>query len=785
MYRHFLFFERTNETIEIDEPFGFDSASHKVERENNRFGKNITFTDFDKVELHDGQNHQFLKVKDEIENFGWECRIDYILTKNDIQLKVGKVDGITSKIFLHKIELQIIQDNFKSYLNKNKTVKINAFSNKDLQDNDIDPCRARSIFLKPKPIKQKSEWGAKQLNDFISGFGSSSLRYLIPINNNLINFGIEDSFSPFDEKKLFVGSSVFGEVINANRFITTKNTLTGLTINIENFNFTYTIFGIEPQVNLHFTKFTFINNALTVLEDNILASGQISNFNQTITTDLLSGQSLAIYVYVIFPVAVGNTINFNLNSQNLKIEATSQSIGTVIKGIRLNDIIRHAVNSMGGILESSIFTNENYINSFVMNGRMIGGLDDLPFYYDFNNLVGTFNLEAGADFQIKNENEFDFLPINDFYKDVEIGQFVELPDHEWTINANERLSINLFEIAFKKSSKDRENNISNTIDDVHTDIQLKVDSNIADVVQKIDLDHIRSAFLIEQQRRKANIVEEQSKTLENDDDLFAIDCVNVPPNFKQNFTKLLNVQAVNQELTFLSDGTFKWSNLGLLVGQQITENGHLLQVIQITDYSLRTQRLNNFTADFTGQIITKIEYSPQGVDYINRTNEGFAFVSGVETPENYSNLRFSLKRIFNNYKSWYNTAGQYLIGKNINVTKISINENLITRLSSETQNVIDKASIVIDDQKLVKGLNLNVKVFCNFAKATELISNIENERGYVSVLKNNNKVVLGYPYNLDYNFRSEELFMDLEVKDIITIAEYQRIFDKTFDKTFN
>ena len=77
----------------------------------------------------------------------------------------------------------------------------------------------------------------------------------------------------------------------------------------------------------------------------------------------------------------------------------------------------------------------------------------------------------------------------------------------------------MFNLKFKKSSSDRTGNEVDTNDDVHTSLQLKMPSKKADAVYNLEFNHIRSAQLIEEQRRKGNQIDGKTRTLENDENL--------------------------------------------------------------------------------------------------------------------------------------------------------------------------------------------------------------------------------------------------------------------------
>jgi hypothetical protein len=160
--------------------------------------------------------------------FGWQCDIDYILLIDEIEFKIGQVDGLTSQIYKDKVLIKIIQDSLVSFVGKNENIEIDAFSDKSLKGQDITPCQTHKIFFKPKPINQSSEWGEKILGAYdMNAFQAS----VMPIVNNLIDFGVETSFSPFDfTPKILVD---FNPEQHSNRLLTTRNTLENVNIKIK------------------------------------------------------------------------------------------------------------------------------------------------------------------------------------------------------------------------------------------------------------------------------------------------------------------------------------------------------------------------------------------------------------------------------------------------------------------------------------------------------------------------------------------------------------------------
>jgi hypothetical protein len=319
---------------------------------------------------------------------------------------------------------------------------------------------------------------------------------------------------------------------------------------------------------------------------------------------------------------------------------------------------------------------------------------------------------------------------------------------------------------------------------VHTSMQVNFPSENTDGILKLDFNHIRSAQLIEEQRRKGNEVEQKTKALENDEKLFVIDCIEIPVGQTNEFSQFLNYQiTVPNILKVLSNGTFNWNNLGMVVGQQVSIKVNnvvtLFEVQELTEYIATFEYLNNFpTVNVIEEGLLVFNYVLIGVNYTNRTNEGFSLIEGVENPQNYSNLRFTLKRILNKWSSILSIASQFLPNKELKVTEIKVNNKLETRLTSETETVVDFEPILTNDiinDKFLTGKVYTYKVFSRFDSMLELANNVRNTAGFVRILTSENEVVKGFINKMNYKINSQELDLTLFGKyenDVIELSNY-------------
>lgn len=812
MFKHYLTFLDLPliGKIEISEPFKFDGSTHEIKREKGRHSRDVIIANQDiELEFHkeyfepievsqvlpDGTifnyvSHGFDYLVNEINTKGWEMRVEYTIDYNGNEFTTGEIDGLTYNVYDNYLNIKINQNTLFAYIKKNDSVKIDAFSDKSLTGLPITPCTTTDVFLKAKPLLQKSSWNTGELN-----ITSQSISTFIFPAPNLVKYEIEDSYVPFDRTIVYQGGSNALPIFDM-RCLKAKNALTNVKVSVKiKVTLDYITVGSNSSNGSSLSLFadfgdeSYLNNPTQqpVFGDNIITINSSITSN---TVDVVKSftiekieQANFLSVYFIWRKSVNDTSTYRLNIQSCEMDiiATSTSVSTVCKMIRLYDLMEHQAKSFDtNLIDLGVFNNTSeYWNNFVGNGRMLGNLANQAFTNEFKQLYNSVCDEAFADYQITNDGiTIDY--INNYYKDKEIAVFNELPSSDTSYTANSDYAINTFNVKFKKSSSERTGNELSTNDDIHTSLQLKMPSKKADATFDIEFDHIRSAQLIEEQRRKGNEIDGKSRALENDENLFILDCLELAPNTTNNLNQFLRyrILGTTNALEIISNGTFVWTNLGMQVGQTISisfaglTTGTNFQITSLEEFTIRLAFINNFpSSDSDGEASITFDYILQGVQYINRTTEGFANIEGVENPENYSNLRYSLKRILNKWSKVINTSGQYLIGKEANVTEIKINNKLQTRLINETEDVVDFEPVEITEDRILNGRVYEIKVFCDFEKATELFDNTRDLKGYVRAIRNNDSIVRGFIKNARYTWSSQELLLTLEEKQDNLITE--------------
>jgi hypothetical protein len=825
MFKHFIKFITTPElgTIEISEPIGFDQSSYKVKQNDKGFSRDIIIANEDSEltfsrsffeelgtmqTLPNGDviNHASLGFDyliDIFETEGWEGKIEYLLLEDNILFSTGIFSYVTAVVEFDNIKVKIIQNTNREIIKRLEDTDIDAFNDTALDGRTITPCQTTDILLKAKPTVQKSKFKSQETNVSAGAVNTKSIlgttRVLTSANNSntVVEFGIENTLSFLSPT---INTNTAGVLNDENfTYIYAQNTLTDVQIDLTNIvayakssksnSGIDTASGFARLVVKTGIDVDNITNEYVLFNQNF---GNSDSANINLPTSLSlniplleRGNRIYIYAYCeavcTFNPATPPTYFYFYNttlpidSIDISISAISTAIDTITKGVRLIDLAKHNLNSLANVplIAPYYDVNGEHYDNFAFNGLLLGQITDKPFYNKFKELM-NFSEETCSDIQI-NPTNVELLPYEEYYPDVEIAVFDNIPSLDASSSYNKRYSLKTSEFKYKRSSDNRETNGQNSIDDVHTETQKfltdSVDSNL-----KVEINHIRSAFLIEEARRRA-FDNDQSKSLENDDNLFLLKCVPLAPSSQGGFSAVLQMRVLTSNrleiLNNNADGdgiNFNWNLLGFSVTSNFYidagENIGAYVVLSITPSVLTLIRVSG-NLNFNGQALITMRWFYTNVLYTNQTDEGYTLIEGVANPTNYSNLDYHWAR---NIKRWYKylaTATKFKLNGVIKTASFKTNGLLKTQKIGESAPIEDSADIVnaiIATEKILTPMVHTVKVYSDFTKTTQLINDVQNIKGYVTVKLDNERTIKGYVKEMEYLWITEELDLVLEEK---------------------
>jgi hypothetical protein len=788
----------TTGLIEITEPVKFDGASFTVEQDKGRYGRDISYGNEEvSLEFYDGTFDNGLtmglfQLLDYYKTYGFESEVEFILKKNGVNFTIGLLDFQMAKTdLLTYFECKIIQENNRAIINRRKDINVDVFSNKDLDLNTITPLATENILLKAKPVLQNSKWsGFEQEDIYQPMYGQDAL--ICNITGSLNTFNIENSFSTFFQNTYLPSLFTQPEIESArdeSTIIRALNSLSDIRININNFNFVYSSGGFFNSFTFRVyygTSYVSGDFDFVTLESSTNDNFAVSNKDYEVLIPFLpTGGKIWISIIgqnsLTTPAGTPvGTINLSYNCESVNITATSTAMNSVIKGIRYIDLLKQNIKSISGLtLEAPKFdVAGEFYEQFAFNGKLIRQYVDKPFYVNFKDLTDGLQ-ELNADYQINQNNVF-IGQYNDFYNNVDLGGFLQAPDSEFNTNFNDRYSINAFNYSYKTFEQNKDE--SNTIDSIHTDAQFLLPNKLVENVKKVEVNYIRDPFSIEASRRQG-ISTKESTSLDNDDKVFLIDVFPLADGTIDGFVNVLLMRMNSGRLEILNNtlngegASFDWTLLGFVVGSDFKiidgEN-----IGSYTVYSLEREKIvltpSGFTPSFEGDGFIKTEFPLNNVSYVNRTSQGFTEILNLSSGNNYSNLRYSIKRNMKYWSSYLKTASKYKPSGIIQNTFFKNNGLLSTKYGSETVATVEGGNINVTDlsDAILSPMVFKTKVVAEFETVKTLMDNLATQKGFIRVVDTNNRVLKIHPTKLDYEWMTNLLTIEGEQRnesDFVTI----------------
>jgi len=781
--------------IEITEPVKFDGASFTVEQDKSRYGRDISYGNEEvSLEFYDGIFDNGLtmglfQLLDYYKTYGFESEVEFILKKNGVTFTVGLLDFQMAKTdLLTYFECKVIQENNRAIINRRKDINVDVFSDKDLDLNTITPLITENILLKAKPVLQVSEWKSVGEKSFhADSLDPTELWCAFNLAQTNTSSGIDNSLNWLEDTiytNSILDAEKFGLLYAQNRLNEIKVTATiDMTYVVTqgvfaDFGFValYLCWGdtFDPST-LSTTRHLLYNDTWgSTVEKTVILN---DTFEFTIDEVNQGGKVW------LFWAAVGSAdcnIDITHRNFNAKVQATSTAIDSVIKGVRYVDLFKQNIKSISGLtVDAPKFdVSGEFYEQFAFNGKLIRQYTDKPFYVNFKDLTEGLQ-EVNADYQI-NQNDVFIGQYDDFYNNVDLGGYLQAPDTEFNTQFNDRYTINAFNYSYKNYEQNRDE--SNTIDSIHTDSQFLIPNKLVENNKKVEVNHIRDPFSIESARRQG-INTKESTSLDNDDKIFLIDVYPLLdfPNGGFGLRLLMRINSGRLEIlnnTLNGEGTpFDWTLLGFIVGT----NFNIVSGVNMGSYivySLEREKIvltpSGFTPTFEGDGFIKTQYTLNDVFYVNRTNQGFTEILNLSSGDNYSNLRYSIKRNMNHWQSYLKTASKYKPNGIIQNTFFKNNGLLSTKYGSETVATIEGANINVTDlnDAILSPIFYKTKVVAEFETVKTLLDNLAIQKGFIRVVDTNERVLKIHPTKLDYEWSTNLLTIEGEQRnesDFVTI----------------
>lgn len=741
----------------IDEPINFTDINFSLKQKENGLGRDISFAGTGEIqfEFTHMRNHELKQLLYYNRKFGFESivvlkiEIENINIFYDLDFATAETDD------LEYFRCKGIEDGKLQIVKARKSVKVDLLSDVDIDGNYIGKLIPDNILLLAKPVIQTSKWINTDIGTLKSrGFFNSAVA--------IQKSEIENTLSVFQP---FLPRNTTSDLIGNFALLEAFNKLTDLNISIKN-----VYFETSSSVNTRLDVFLYINDKQQLLET-ITGTSILLRKDYFINIPLLNrGDKVSFFMGWRIVEDYTPPINPTAQTSVDSIEMSTQSIAynSISKSLRLVDVMRQVVKSISGLqINAPRFEalGEFYDNR-LFNGNFLRGITDKQFYVSLEDIENSLP-EMRGDWEIGSDGKIFFGIEQDFYANNEVGFFNNTQFSEMNKTFNPKYMINEFGFKYSNYQSLKENEEPNSADTIHGESRFVFFNKSVENKKEVDVDWTRDAFLIEATRRKALTITADTAS-QDDDTIFCIDSINT--TFDNTFTEVTQLEhsfsTLTNRLTLRNDGSVNFISLGIEVGsifviQTIDANAGNYTVFSVTQNTLELVRtsVGIIGTIGNGNRLTKYTYtlSMSFVPFTNYTNQGFSETENLNSADNYSNRRYSIKRnIYNYWKSYLATANLYWKNSPLKNTWYKNNGDYTAKYAGVK--LTEKADFIPDNPILTPVL-YNEIVFANvdFLDFITLQNSIRSNRGFIRTIDNNNTVIKIHPIDMEYSLLEKEL----------------------------
>ena len=825
-FTHFLNLKSLGQSklYQIFEPNGFDVANFLVKQNEGRYARDITYgaesqnlkffsdtigqlTENEQVINPLGQRSFYLNsgyewITETINRFGFEGTIEYILKKDALDFNIGVFDlanaNLDGKTF---IECNIIQNNQISDYKKHESTKLNLYGTKNIKNENITAATPIRFLNKSVIIERLSEF--KTANVFNEEFEANAEEFRDATHfyyynncNKIVLKDISDTIT-YTNQKIQVNENDNKAVGNNFQILSAQFIYTKLKLSFSDVRWRQDVyvndFGDGYTVNQFRISWGYsAENPIgeKILLDIGLSENQIQDITIPAFNVVIPRLEIGMKVFVYFWSKVRESTTFTVSGleykifartfifdYNIKIQAFENNIPNIISGVRYIDAMNQCSKNINAlpIIAKDYDLGGDFYEQIIYNRNGISNRITKPFHVDFKTIF-DFSQEVNQDYEIF-QDKIKVDSFENFYPNIEIGVFKEIPSKDAKLSFNERFKINGFKFGYKDFEQNRLS--QNTYQDIHTESEWIVQNYKVENIKEINLELIRSTYTT-----KALIDLEIKTPLtadETDDKIIIVDVI--PLSQKDAFYQLtikLLMNYVNGFLEILNrdsqtdkeNVSINWNTLGLQIGQnfQITAGqnagNYLVNSINYDGTVLKLQLLNSANLA-TGDYFINFKYFYQNVFFETRGSQDFSLIDGVSKNENYQNLKYTIRRNMKYWGSYLKTACFWIQDKLILNSYFKNNPDLTTKFTGETFAINEKENIELSklSDKILTTRIYDLEVYANFTDVLNYLEKYKQTRGFIRVLAIDGKIVKGFVKDLDYTWKTESLKLTLEEKD--------------------
>jgi hypothetical protein len=778
--------------VDISEPIGFNALSFDFMQKANGMGRDISFNSGEmQLEFTHTRNHYLPELLYYFEYYGFEAKVELVIEINGIDNIIGELDFAKAETDgLEYFRCKVIQKSELQIIKRRSKVKVDMFSDKDLDGNFIDKAPTTNVLVKAKAVYQESKW--EQTTDFnvkMFSLGSSSTAwYQLNPALNIIKSDINDTLTSFNSLEAGNNDFIDGSFTDSSfKLISAKENLTNIKVSLENLKIKfntdvdnggngYVEYRLVLVKGLEYINGTrrVINSVVKQEYENYSFEGFYNNIS---VEPMKRGESLWLFFeFKIRQSAIGIVPEFEVfltidSGLKVKVTAESTAYNSITKAIRLNDIQKQIIKSYAGIdvLAPRYQQNGQFYDTFLINGNLLRSITDKPFTISLDELSESLK-EHNGDYEV-NEKVF-FGIYEDYYTNIECGFFDNTQFSSFQKKFNEKYAINTFNFKYKNYQALKENEQPNSSDTIHGEVQMLLANKMVENTKTVNVEWTRDSFLIDEARKKTTEITTDT-AYQNDSDVFALDCVKNEGNISYTESSELNHEWSGDNLILRSNETLNFNVIGVFPNTPFEikspdKNTGFYIVYKVSSQELQLTWVSGgaMTTNNNGIRYTQYTYTipKEEIPYVSRTTEGITTTSNLKSPETFGNILYSIKRnVMNYYNSYLATCNMYHKEKAITNAFYKNNGEAIIVANGVT--TTEKQDFV-PSNPILSPYMYEAMVFANveFIDSIELEKSLRSKRGYIRGIDKNGNPIKVYPTKMTYKNLEKELTIIAEEK---------------------
>jgi len=781
---------------QIAEPVGFDGAEFVLLQNSQRYSRDIVKFAVDKLKFVDaigidtGLTQQINPFGDTsnrldyglgwllpvIKEKGFEAKVYYRISVDGLVFRTFQLDFTDDPLTDGKtyVECKLIDNEKVANFKRTFDSKFNAFADKNWNEETITPIETFDYLKRASVFNEEGEMNQlSYFNKTVAQWGGDA--HVFQPCLNIVKAGIENALTSFLDIEYLPDTAdvtLSKQLINDRTVIKAKKRIVNLKIKISGLmgSFLTTGFFTRNRLRIAYGNIPIDDWTTFDLFESTNTSFTFNNLTYEVTVPFLEvGQR----VWIFFSSTNGNptqastpisSVSLNIaDTMKIEMTANTQGFDQVIKAFRWIDLIKQAskfnqnINVNAGLLD----VGGVHYNNAIFNKRMMTSRVDNFFITPKDVFESVY--EVNNDFEVS-ENEIFINHQKEFYQNIQIGSFLEVPSIEYSEPLNKRAQVNRMNYGYKVFEQDR--TTTGTSLSVHTDMELRIRNEQVENV--IDRKILFSRDAMASQKAIELEVTNPTTNTEDDNNYYIENMVALPPSSFGLITAILAMRVINGRLEILnidSDGdftniAFTWTNRGIGVGQTVS----IIVGANLGNYTVFAIEPNKitltpigFTPSFSGDAFIQLRFFYSGVAFQTRTDQGFSLIENISNT--FSNLFYTIKRNIQNYFSEHLAMVLFYSKKDIIVAKPPINADCTTQLTSESAPVIESAPILYSGllNPLITPVTYNGNLIGEYSDVVAYLNAYKVNRGFLLAITPENDVRRVYPQEFKYNISTNEI----------------------------